>query len=148
MSDETNERPTSIADMQMAKALGLPLGSVMVAEISADDPIWKHTPLRVTAGMARAVANLGLDEPTDWPSTLAPGDPCFELFEACRAMATALEGLRATGVRYAEKCDFGEPEAHRLATAWATQLEALMRSMHLGARMAHKVAKADRRGSP
>lgn len=142
MSDET-KRPTSIADAQMAKALGLRVGSVMVAEISDADGFWKTTPLAITAGMARAVAALGLKEGTDWPSELVPGDPCSELFFACRGMALALDGLRKTSERYAEKYEYGAPETHRLSLIWAAQLEALMRSMHLDAKMAHKIAKAD-----
>jgi hypothetical protein len=144
MSDDT-KRPTSIADAAIAKTFGVPISSVMVVEISDEDGFWKTTPLRVTAGMARAVAALGLKTGTDWPSNLQPEDPCGELFGACRALAEALEGLKATAARYAEKSGYGEPEANRLAEAWAAQLEALMRSMHYSAKMAHKVAKADQR---
>jgi hypothetical protein len=108
MSDE-NERPTSIADAQMARALGLPLGSVMVAEISADDPIWKTTPLRITAGMARAVAALGLKEGTDWPSEIKPGEPCSELSEAPPEPEPGTDEYRAEVERLSAEPD-GRPD--------------------------------------
>lgn len=140
MSDE--KRPTSIADAKMAKALGLPVGSVMVAELS-DDSLWRRPPLGVVNGLVRAVSMLGLRDGKDWPAELAGGDPCFELFEACESLGDALSSLRSSVTRYAERFGPGEPEARALSEAWASQLEALMRSMHSAAHTARRLVKSE-----
>jgi hypothetical protein len=131
---------TDLEDARMAKALGLPVGSVTVAV--CDDDAWKKFPLALPAGLARAAGNLGLKRPTDWPGKAASGDPFEEVSLACENLGAALDLIRTARVRMPIDAPSYQHLALTLET-WATSLEAVMGMIHATANQAYRFAKLD-----
>jgi hypothetical protein len=140
MSDDNVK---SLDDARMAKALGLSLGSVVVAD-TADGDEWTGFPLAVPAGLTRAMAGLGLEKPTDWPYSLSRGQPCFTLGEGCLMLGGALAAFKAAAMELEGDGREGADRVRQLVLTWAPQLEALMEAMHASGMQTYKLAKAER----
>lgn len=153
MSDE----PIDLDAARLSKALTGSPTAVKVAELPADDVIWKTAPLVAVYGACKAVANLGLEMPTDWPCQMLPGDPMFELYEAAGHLRNAHARLLKVAEKYETDAREGAQQVARLSATWAPQIEALMRAIHVSTELAYKRAKSEhsawaerefRRGQP